>query len=262
MSKVKEIEARLFTWAPFALTASWDNVGLLVGNPEQEVSCVLVALDITEEVVEEALEKNAQLIVSHHPVMNCTWSPVQTVRTDDRRGRILTKLIQSNVAVICMHTNLDAADGGVNDLLAEKLGLMDVSILSEDKIGRIGTLKCEIPLVVFTQTVVESLKCNGLRYVDGGRPVHRVAVGGGACGEYINCALSAGCDTFVTADLKYHVFLNYAGQINLIDAGHFPTEQVVCPAIVRRLDADFPRLEILLSARHSREIIQYCVKEK
>ena len=261
MTTVREIESFLYSWAPRELAESWDNVGLLVGDPEAAVEQVLVALDITPQVAEEALERGCQLVVAHHPVMNCAWHPVQTVRADDRQGRTLTALLRGGVAAICMHTNLDAAEGGVNDILAEKLGLTQPEMLTEEKIGRIGTLKCEIPLVEFTHSVIELLGCNGLRYVDAGRPVHRVAVGGGACGCYIPQAVAAGCDTFVTSDLKYNDFLDTEG-LNLIDAGHFPTENVVCPALRDRLQSAFPAVDVLCSTSHSREIIQYCIKEK
>lgn len=108
MSTVRDIEEYLYTWAPRDLAESWDNVGLLVGDPEAVVDTVLVALDITPQVVAEAVEKSCQLIVAHHPVMNCAWHQVQTVRTDDRQGRVLTELIRHSIAAICMHTNLDA----------------------------------------------------------------------------------------------------------------------------------------------------------
>ena len=261
MTTVREIESFLYGWAPRELAESWDNVGLLVGDPEAAVERVLVALDITPQVAEEALECGCHLIVAHHPVMNCAWHPVQTVRADNRQGKTLTALLRGGVAAICMHTNLDAAEGGVNDILAERLGLTQPEMLTEEKIGRIGTLKCEIPLVEFTHSVIELLGCNGLRYVDAGRPVHRVAVGGGACGCYIPQAIAAGCDTFVTSDLKYNDFLDTEG-LNLIDAGHFPTENVVCPALRDRLAEAFPAVDVLCSTSHSREIIQYCIKEK
>ena len=249
MITVQQVEEKLFDWAPRQMAESWDNVGQLVGDPGREVRRVLVSLDITEPVVQEAVEGGFDLIVSHHPVMNCTWHPVQTLRTDDRQGRILTKMAENRISAICMHTNLDAADGGVNDVLAEKLGLTRLSPLTEEKIGRIGTLSCEKPLEQFLSDVVKLLSCNGLRYRDGGRPVHRVAVGGGACGEYIPQAIAQGCDTFVTSDLRYNDFLDTQG-LNLIDAGHFPTEDVVCQEIVRRLRETFPELEVTKSAVH------------
>ena len=255
MRRVKDIENALYAWAPKELAADWDNVGHLVGDSEAEVKKVLVALDITEEVVNEAVEMGADLIVAHHPVMNCRWHAVQSVREDNPQGRILMKLIQKGISAICMHTNLDAAEGGVNDILAQKLGLSDIELLGEDKIGRIGTLKCEIPLAEFLPFVVKSLSCNGLRYRDGGKTVLRVAVGGGACDDYIGAALEKGCDTFVTSDLSYHTFLDTHG-LNLIDAGHFPTEDVICPVVCGYLKKTFPEIETVKSTLH-KEVIQY-----
>lgn len=259
MTTVREIESFLYSWAPRVLAESWDNVGLLVGDPEAAVERILVALDITPQVAEEALKRGCQLIVAHHPVMNCAWHPVQTVRADDRQGRTLTALLRGGVAAICMHTNLDAAEGGVNDQLAKALGLTDTIPLNEQKIGRIGTLSCEIPLEQFLHDVVKSLGCRGLRYRSGGRPVRRVAVGGGACGEYIPQALAQGCDTFVTSDLRYNDFLDTQG-LNLIDAGHFPTEDVVCAEVVRRLQKAFPDIRVSKSAVHH-DAVQYYMTE-
>ena len=258
MITVRDVEQSLFNWAPQELAASWDNVGHLVGEPDAEAKKVLVALDITEAVVQEAIACGADVIIAHHPVMNCAWHPVQRVRSDDAQGRMLINMIRNGISAICMHTNLDAADGGVNDMLAEKLGLRGLQMLNEEKIGRIGTLKSEIPLVDFTRFVVKSLGCNGLRYIDGGKPVHRVAVGGGACSGYIAQAIANGCDTFVTSDLKYNDFLD-TKDINLIDAGHFPTENVVCPAVADYLRKQFPELTVVLSTEHSCEVIQYCI---
>lgn len=121
MPTVREIEEALFTMAPKAGAMEWDNVGHLVGDPEAQVSRVLVALDITQAVAEEAVAAGCQLIVSHHPVMNCNWNPVQTLRPDDPQGYLLLTLLQNHVAAVCMHTNLDVAQGGVNDALAQAL---------------------------------------------------------------------------------------------------------------------------------------------
>lgn len=258
MTTVKDIEQKLFDWAPQELAASWDNVGHLVGERNTEVKKVLVSLDITESVVQEAVDCGADLIVAHHPVMNCKWHPVEHVRDDDAQGRMLIGMIRHGISAICMHTNLDAAVGGVNDLLAQKLGLNDLEMLNEEKIGRVGTLKCELPLVEFTRFVIKSLGCNGLRFIDCGKHVHRVAVGGGACSEFIEQAIALGCDTFVTSDIRYHEFLD-TKELNLIDAGHYPTEQVVCPAIVSYLKEAYPELDIIHSTAHNREVIQYCI---
>ncbi len=259
MVTVHDIEQYLFSWAPQELAADWDNVGHLVGDAEAEVRKILVSLDITENVVEEAISSGCDLIISHHPVMNCTWHKVQNIRSDRPQGRMLMNMVRHGISAICMHTNLDAAEGGVNDVLAEKLGLTDIKCFNDEKIGRFGLLKCEMPLVDFTHSVIKCLSCNGLRYTDAGKSVHRVAVGGGACGDYISQAIAMGCDTFVTSDLSYHQFLDHR-EINLIDAGHFPTENVICPVIIQRLKDVFAQLTILPSTAHDREVIQYCIK--
>ena len=258
MPTVYEIEQSLYDWAPRELAEDWDNVGLLVGSGAREVSRVLIALDVTEWVAQEAIERGADLIVAHHPLMNCTWHKVQNVLDNNAQGRLIQTLIKHDISAICMHTNLDAADGGVNDVLAKALGLEGLSMLNEEKIGRVGTLKREKRLEEFLPDVVQYLGCQGLRYRDGGKPVHKVAVGGGACAEYIPQVIALGCDTFVTADVKYHDFLDANG-LNLIDAGHFETENPVCTAVQAYLADKFPSLETVISTSH-RSVIQYYMK--
>ncbi len=260
MPTVKEIEAYLFSLAPKELALSWDNVGLLVGQTQKPVRSVLLALDITEDVVDEAIETGAELIVAHHPVMNCKWLPVQTVRDDTCQGRILTKMIQKGLSGICMHTNLDIAAGGVNDLLAAALGLTDVEPLGEDGCGRVGMLPEPQEMSAFVEQVYDALGCTGLRYVIGGETVRRVAVGGGACWDYHRDALNKGCDTFVTSDLGYHDFLDAkALGLNVIDAGHFPTENVVCPYLAASLRQQYPALTVQISRSHQ-EVFHYFTK--
>lgn len=260
MPTVREIEQSLFDWAPRELAADWDNVGHLLGSPGDTVSRVLTALDITEDVADEAVALGCQLIVSHHPVMNCKWLPVQTVREDRPQGHLLLKLLRNNISAICMHTNLDAAQRGVNDLLAKALHLADPVPLHESGIGRHGFLPEPMALPEFVRFVSQTLGCNGVRYAGAGRPVFHVAVGGGACGDFENDAIAAGCDTFVTSDLSYHQFLDAAGKgIALIDAGHFPTEDLICGEIVSYLSARFPQLAVTKSASH-REVIQYYIE--
>ena len=260
MPTVREIESALFQLAPKELAMEWDNVGLLVGECGKEVHRVLVALDVTAGTAEEAERIGAELIVAHHPVMNCHWSPVQSLRDDSAQGRLLLKLVRDGIAAICMHTNLDAAQGGVNDALARQLGLEQTEALEGgDGIARTGLLPEAVALPDFLALVRKRLRPNGIRFVDGGRPVRRVAVGGGACGEYFAAAAAAGCDAFVTADVKYNQFLDAAGLgLSLLDAGHFPTEDVVCPVLAQFLQERFPDLDITKSASH-RENIHYYV---
>ena len=229
MPTVREIEQALFELAPGEAAMEWDNVGHLLGDPDQAVERVLVALDITEGVADEAIASGCQLVVAHHPVMNCRWTPVQNIRDDTFQGHLFLKLLRNNVSAICMHTNLDIAWGGVNDALAQRLELVDPGPLCENGLGRVGEYPESVALADYVRFVCQALGCNGLRYADAGKPVRRVAVGGGACGEFEDDAIRAGCDTFVTADLSYHAFLDARGKgINLIDAGHFPTEDPVC----------------------------------
>ncbi len=260
MPTVKEVESYLFSLAPKELAMSWDNVGLLVGQTEHPVRSVLVALDITEEVVDEAIKVGADLIVAHHPVMNCKWLPVQTVRDDTCQGRILTKMLRSEISGICMHTNLDIAQGGVNDCLARALDLQDIEPLGEDGCGRVGSLAADMPQDAFLHRVYDGLHCSGMRYVMGSKPVRRVAVGGGACWDYHRDALEKGCDTFVTSDLGYHDFLDaIALGLNVIDAGHFPTEDVVCPYLMASLQKQYPDLIVQKSLSHG-EVFRYFTK--
>ncbi len=256
MPTVHDIESALYALAPKALAAEWDNVGLLAGSADREVRSVLVALDITEPVVEEAERMGADLIVSHHPVI---FHPVKSITDRDPSGRLLIRLVRSGTGAVCMHTNLDAAQGGVNDALASALGLQDAAPVAEGGIARIGTLPETMALPGFLARVKNALRPNGIRYVDGGRPIWKVAAGGGACGDFLWEAAALGCDAFVTADLKYNHFLD-AGVLGLtvIDAGHFPTEDVVCPMVVRYLREKFPEVQVEKSAVH-REVIQYAV---
>ena len=260
MPTVREIEQALFELAPREGAMDWDNVGHLLGDPDREVSRVLVALDITEDVADEAISHGCELIVAHHPVMNCRWLPVQSVRSDTPQGHLLLKLLRNGVSAICMHTNLDVAWGGVNDILAEKLKLVDPGPLCDNGLGRVGRPEEPMDLADFVRFVSRSLGCNGVRYAGAGKPVCRVAVGGGACGDFEDDAIRAGCDTFVTADLSYHQFLDAKGKgINLIDAGHFPTEDPVCEKLVQYVSDRFQELVVTKSTSH-REVIQYYVE--
>lgn len=260
MPTVREIEQALFELAPGEAAMEWDNVGHLLGDADQAVERVLVALDITEGVADEAIASGCQLVVAHHPVMNCRWTPVQNIRDDTFQGHLFLKLLRNNVSAICMHTNLDIAWGGVNDALAQRLELVDPGPLCENGLGRVGEYPESVALADYVRFVCQALGCNGLRYADAGKPVRRVAVGGGACGEFEEDAIRAGCDTFVTADLSYHQFLDAAGKgINLIDAGHFPTEDPVCEKVITYLTDRFPELAVSKSASH-KEVIQYYVE--
>lgn len=254
--KVSDVYDVLDSFAPVKTKMDFDNVGLLVGDPDAEVSNALIALDVTAEVISEATDIGAQLIVTHHPVI---FDPLKSVRPDDIRSSRVYNLIRSNTAAICMHTNLDAAQGGVNDALAQKLELenlqiLDVTSVAEGKnigIGRYGICKIKTDFMGFLGFVKGVLNASGLRYCYAGKTPSKVAVGGGACGYALEKAIRAGCDTFITSDIKYDVFLDAkAGGINLIDAGHFCTENVVLPVIRNIISSGLPELNISLSRVH------------
>ena len=258
MATVREIYQYLDNLAPFALQMDFDNAGFLVGRGDRQVKKILVSLDITQEVAEEAGELGAELIVSHHPVI---FHPARSVTDGDPDGRVLLALIEKGIAAICAHTNLDAVSGGVNDILAQRLGLTQIEQLHQDGadaagrpygIGRVGnTAGAPKYIPEFAAFVKEALGANGVRYVDARRPVRRVAVGGGACADMLRDALALGCDTFVTADVKYNGFLDAkALGMNLIDAGHYPTEQVVVPVLAKWLADGFPQVEVVETTRH------------
>lgn len=257
MPTVSEIEQALFELAPRECAQDWDNVGFLVGRRDREVRKVLAAMDITEDVIDEAVRWGADLIVTHHPVI---FHGQKSVTDRDVTGNRVLRLLEGGLSAICMHTNLDCAEGGVNDILAQTLGVQNPERFTNEGVGRCGWLAGPMALPEFVRLVSRALGCNGVRYADAGKPVHRVAVGGGACGEFEDAAIYAGCDTFVTSDLSYHQFVDARAKgINLVDAGHFPTEDPICEKIVEYLAGRFPELQIQKSASH-REAIQYYVE--
>ena len=254
--KVSDILKAVEQLAPTYMKMDWDNVGLLCGDPDQQVTKILVSLDPFEDAAREAHEIGAQLILTHHPLI---FRPLKSVTEADPVGRTVRYLIKHDLSAINAHTNLDCAPGGVNDVLAKLLGLSEVTVVNpegEDASGRPwGLLRQgrveEQSLEKFLGTVKSALGCPGLRYVSGGKPVHRVAVGGGACGSELMDAVRAGCDTFVTSDIKYNQFWDAQDWgLNLIDAGHFYTENPVCTMLKEAMDRKFPEITTVISKKH------------
>ena len=248
MVTVADILAFLDTLAPQSLKMDWDNCGLLCGRPGREVRRILVALDPFDTVIDEAIRVKADLLVTHHPLI--FRNGLMAVNEDTEAGRCVLKLVENGIAAINAHTNLDIAPGGINDVLAQTLGLAGIETIGEEGLLRRGTVSAQ-PLPQFLTHVKQALGCDGLRYVDGGRPVATVAVGGGACADEMAEALSAGCDTFVTSDVKYNQFRTaFQLGLNLIDAGHFHTENPAMPVLRDKLQAAFPDVEVLFSDSH------------
>lgn len=263
MATVNEILEFVESLAPQYMKEDWDNVGLLCGRREREVSKILVALDPFYHVCREAVETGADLLLTHHPLI---FAPMKAITGDTEPGECAMLLIENGISAINAHTNLDLAPEGVNQVLAQTLGLSDIEVLNpegENGDGQpYGLLHAgnveQMPLEDFLARVKEALGTPALRYTDGGRPVSRVAVGGGACGGGLYEAVEAGCDTFVTSDVKYNQFWDaqYRG-LNLIDAGHFYTENPVCFALAEKLRAAFPDIAVEISRKHE-DCMKFC----
>ena len=256
MTTVADILKYVETLAPTYMKMDWDNVGLLCGSRETPVTKVLVALDPFEGVCREAAEWGAELIVTHHPMI---FAPLKSVTEETTVGRSIMTLCRHGISAVNAHTNLDCAPGGVNDVLAATLGLKDVETIPpffrDDQGRQWGLLRRgrveEQPLSQFLEIVKGSLNAEGLRYVDGGKPVRMVAVGGGHCSDELMSAFEAGCDTFVTADIKYNEFWDaQALGMNLIDAGHFATENPVVAVLAEKIAAAFPGIQVKISETH------------
>lgn len=253
MFTVKTIVDYFEEKVPTEMKSDGDNVGLLVGICETQVTKALVALDITDEVIDEAISEGAQIILSHHPL----FFEMKNIRDDSVNGRKILKLAKNGISALCQHTNLDQVPGGVNDTLAGKLGIKVEGSLSPSLIakngesygmGRFGTLSKPKTMEEFLPFVKSALSTDGLRFHDAGRDVRKVGVVGGTGGSYISAAISKGCDTLVTADIKHSDFLTAkALGLNIIDGGHYDTENVIVPVLAGMLKEAFPEIEIVIS---------------
>ena len=237
---VKELYERLCERIPEHLAEEWDNDGLMCCSDDQkEVKRALVTLDVTEDIVDYAVSHGFDLIVSHHPLI---FKPLKNVTEDSHVARKVIKLIKHDIAVMSFHTRADKVDGGVNDVLADILGIKNAVPFGEGDLGRIGTLKEELNMEDFSDLLKGLLDCDGVKVADALIPVQKVAVVGGDGKSYVGAALKAGADTFVSGRIGYNVMAE-AGEmgINLIEAGHFFTEQPVTQffqTILHRLDSD------------------------
>ena len=232
MAVVGDIYKALDSFCPFEVHEPWDNVGLLVGEKESEVRRAAVVLDITPDAVKKAHEAGAQLIVSHHPVI---FHPIKNLGAHDP----VYLLAKYGMNALCAHTNLDCADGGVNDVLAQCLGLENVrkipSPSADTMLLRAGELKDALSPKNFAELVSQRLCCH-VRYCDGGRSIKRVALCGGAGGEFFSDALTFGCEALVSGDVSHHEFLGAAAcGVTLVAAGHFETENPIVKTLFEYL---------------------------
>lgn len=213
------------------LQENYDNAGFLLGEGSRECQGVLVSVDLTPKVIDEAIGHGLNLIVTHHPFI---FSGLKRITTDSETGRMVYRLIRNNIAVYAAHTNLDNLMDGVNGILAQKLGLQSCAILhpmvghTDVGSGMIGTLPTPMPIGDFFQMVKSVLGLPILRSsADSCNKVSRVAICGGAGSFLIGDAIAAGADIYLTGDMKYHDFQRAEGRITLVDIGHYESEQFV-----------------------------------
>ncbi len=235
---VRDVASCIEKLAPVSLAEVWDKVGLQIGDPAAPVHRVVVALDVDDRVVTLALERGAEMIVAHHPLI---FRPLTQIRYDQSAGHLLQRLVQNNLAVYAAHTNLDNAAGGVSAVLAGRLGLSERQVLkplaSDTGLGQLGWLPADLRLVDFANLVKDSLGLDTVRVSgDLSRPVRCVAVCGGSGADLIQKAAEAGADVLVTGDLRYHETQDgLALGLALVDAGHAGTEQPVVPFLAQYL---------------------------
>jgi len=261
MATVHEIEQRLFSWAPRESAMDWDNVGHLVGDPEQEVERILVALDITERVVQEAIDCGAQLIVSHHPLL---FHGLKTVSDRNYVERCVRKAIQNDVTVYAAHTNLDNAEDGVNFKIAEKLELEQVRLLLPHPVkvkdggheytvmagsGVIGVLPQPEDSLKFLQRIksvfhIECLMHNELLQ----RPVRKVVLCGGAGDFMLEEALNQKADAFLTGEMHYHQYFGHDQELQIAVMGHYQSEQYTKEIFYSIIGEICPELPLYMTA--------------
>lgn len=248
MTTAAEIYQYLNEIAPFHTAMDFDNVGLLVGDPAQHVDSVLVSLDITSPVIQQARQLGAQLLISHHPVI---FAPLKRLRPGD----IPAQLIRHGLTAICAHTNLDLAPCGVNSQLADALSLQDckpIAMYRDTGLAEAlyGTLPHPLEPKAFAQYVKEHLHCGGVKYTEGDRPVQTVGVSCGAGSGMLFDAAACGVDAFVTGESKHHEHLAAREMgVTMVDAGHFNTEDVVIAPLIAMLQNRFPEVSFTKSSQ-------------
>lgn len=241
---IRELYAVLNEKIPPSLSCPWDNDGLMCcPDGEKEVRRVVVALDVTSEVAAYAKEQGADLIVSHHPLL---FKGLKSVNGESYLGKKTVSLLLGGISVMSFHTRLDAVAGGVNDTLCRVLDIENAEPFGEEGIGRIGTLSSPMTGEEFARLVKERLCAPAVHLGDAGLPVSRVAVLGGSGGDDLPFARRAGADTYLSGTLGYHDLTDApeAG-MNLLEAGHFFTEQPVVRVLAEWLSEIDPTLEVL-----------------
>lgn len=257
---VKDITKYLEELAPKHLAEDWDNPGLAVGNPNQEVTKVLLALDVLGEVIAEAADLGAQMIVTHHPMI--LFKKIKAITTETPLGGRIHALIRGDISAYAAHTNLDSAKGGINDILADMAGLQDTYILevshvaedgTEDGLGRVGMLPEPMKFADFAKMMKEKLGLPSIRLVgDGEQMIQKVGLCSGSGMSMLPNAIAEHVDLFITGDARYHESQKAleAGMC-VLDATHYASEVIVLPMLKQYLEAGAKKngwdLEVVIS---------------
>jgi dinuclear metal center YbgI/SA1388 family protein len=238
---------------PLELAETWDNVGLLLGDPQREVRNILTCLTVTPEVVDEAIEEQVDVIVSHHPF---PFQAVKRITTETPTGKMLWDLIGAKIAVYSPHTAHDNAESGINQQLAEMLKLTQVETLTLTA-GRIGLLPQPIAFAELVETVRQSLRLPHVQYIDSGKAqVLKIAIGCGAAGEFLEQAVAKGADVLLIGETRFHTYLEAkALGVSLILPGHYASERFAMERLAERIASQFPDLRCWASKRE-REPVQ------
>lgn len=251
--KVSDINSFFEEKAPLFLAEVWDNVGLLLGSMDKEVHKVLVCLDVTKAVVSEAINLKVNMIISHHPLI---FKGIKSICEDSPKGSVIYSLIKNNISVYCAHTNLDVADEGVNEQLAKCIGLTNLKNLREYKVekvsgkvyglGRYGELEKPLSLTDLISLVKNKLSVDNIRLIGSiDRDIETVAVFCGSFDEDYSGFLKSKADILLTSDLKYHISADMKEMgLCVIDAGHFNTEKIIVPSLIKQLEKAFPQIVI------------------
>ncbi len=240
---------------PTDLAYDWDNVGLQIGTLNHKTKRVLVTLDITKEVVKEAIELKANLILSHHPLM---FKPMQNIVFDSPRGWIVKNLIQHHITVYSAHTNFDQADGGMNDILCAALDIQNPKLLDEvDNIGRYGSID-PTPFETFVTSVKETFQLDHVKVIGKtDKEVSSVGISGGSGSHHMYAAKKRNCDVYITGDVTYHTALDAIQLgITVIDVGHH-IEVIFVSSVIQLLQEKFPDVEFIASQIDTNPYKQY-----
>lgn len=249
MNLVSEIYTYIDSFAPFSTQEKWDNSGLLTGSMNKKVSKVLVTLDITNEVADEAAEIGAELIIAHHPVI---FKPLYSLSENEPS----CKLLKSGISAICVHTPYDVAEGGMSDILMNLVGFEKSEGILEITgqrnksygFGTIGVASQEYQADELAKKLKNILGCTVVRYTDGGKPIKKAAFCTGSGGNLIEAALNQGADAYITSEVKHDQWLLAKQRgISVFDCGHFHTENIGMIRLCKMLAADFSNIEFVMS---------------